>query len=55
MNIDFFSQILSENKIGPDGAIALCELLSKNKTIIHLNLSGILCLLKVFMTIKFHS
>lgn len=36
-----FSQILSENKIGPDGAIAVCELLSKNKTIIHLNLSGI--------------
>lgn len=33
-------QVLCDNKIGNEGAKAICELLSENKTIIHLNLTG---------------
>lgn len=32
--------MLSDNKVGSEGAKAICELLTDNKTIIHLDLAG---------------
>ena len=33
-------QILSENRMGNDGARAVCDLLSENKTITYVDLKG---------------